>query len=69
MNSVKLWTLAVSLGDVDSLIQHPATMTHVAYSEEELLETGITGGLVRLSVGLEDANDLIEDLDQALGKI
>jgi methionine-gamma-lyase len=69
MNSVKLWTLAVSLGDVDSLIQHPATMTHVAYTEDELRETGITEGLVRLSVGLEDADDLIEDLDQALNQI
>jgi methionine-gamma-lyase len=69
MNSVKLWTLAVSLGDVDSLIQHPATMTHVSYSEEELRETGVTGGLVRLSVGLEDVDDLIEDLDQALDQI
>ena len=69
MNSVKLWTLAVSLGDVDSLIQHPATMTHVSYSEDELRETGITGGLVRLSAGLEDVDDLIEDLDQALNQI
>jgi len=69
MNNVKLWTLAVSLGDVDSLIQHPASMTHVSYSEDELRETGITGGLVRLSVGLEDVNDLIEDLDQALNQI
>ncbi|MFH1754890.1 MAG: aminotransferase class I/II-fold pyridoxal phosphate-dependent enzyme [Candidatus Latescibacterota bacterium] len=69
MNKVNLWTLAVSLGDVDSLIQHPATMTHVAYSEDELQETGITGGLVRLSVGLEDTIDLIEDLDQALDQI
>lgn len=69
MNGVKLWTLAVSLGDVDSLIQHPATMTHVAYNDEELRETGITEGLVRLSVGLEDVSDLIEDLDQALNQI
>jgi methionine-gamma-lyase len=69
MNSVKLWTLAVSLGDVDSLIQHPATMTHVSYSDEALREAGITGGLVRLSAGLEDADDLIEDLDQALNQI
>ncbi len=69
MNNVRLWTLAVSLGDVDSLIQHPATMTHSTYSDEQLRETGISEGLVRLSVGLEDVNDLIDDLKQALQKI
>jgi methionine-gamma-lyase len=69
MNSVKLMTLAVSLGDVDTLIEHPATMTHSTYSPEELEELGITEGMVRLSVGIEDVNDLIEDLRQALRKI
>lgn len=69
MNSVKLWTLAVSLGDVDSLIQHPATMTHSTYGSEELARVGISEGLVRLSVGLEDVRDLIEDLKQALQKV
>ncbi len=69
MNSVRLMTLAVSLGDVDTLIEHPATMTHSTYSPEELEALGITEGMVRLSVGIEDVNDLIEDLRQALRKI
>ena len=69
MNSVHLCTLAVSLGDVDTLIQHPASMTHSAYSEEDLLATGITPGLIRLSVGLEKAADIIVDLRDALSKI
>lgn len=69
MNSVKLITLAVSLGDVDSLIEHPASMTHSTYSEEELAQCGITESLVRLSVGVEDARDLIQDLSQALRKV
>ncbi|MEW6684613.1 MAG: aminotransferase class I/II-fold pyridoxal phosphate-dependent enzyme [Candidatus Edwardsbacteria bacterium] len=67
-NSVKLCTLAVSLGDTDTLIEHPASMTHYTYSEEECLKFGITPGLIRLSVGLEDAEDIIEDLKQALEK-
>jgi len=69
MNSVKLFTLAVSLGDVDSLIEHPASMTHSTYSEEELQKVGISESLVRLSVGLEDVHDLIDDLSQALKAI
>lgn len=69
MNSVELCSLAVSLGDTETLIQHPATMTHSTYSPEELKEAGISEGLVRLSVGLEDADDIIEDLKQALDKI
>jgi methionine-gamma-lyase len=69
MNSVKLCTLAVSLGDVDTLIEHPGSMTHSGYSEEELLECGIKPGFVRLSVGLEYVDDLIEDLEQALDKL
>jgi len=69
MNSVKLCTLAVSLGDVDTLIEHPASMTHSTYSEEELIECGIKPGYVRISVGIENVNDLMEDLDQALSKI
>lgn len=68
-NSVRLWTLAVSLGDVDSLIQHPASMTHSTYTDEALDEAGIGKGLVRLSVGLEDVDDLIEDLRQAFKKV
>jgi len=66
MNSVQVCVLAVSLGDVATLIQHPASMTHRGYSKDELQEAGITEGLIRLSVGLEDSNDLIEDLDQAM---
>jgi methionine-gamma-lyase len=69
MNSVKLFTLAVSLGDVDSLIEHPASMTHSTYSEEALLKIGIPGNLVRISVGIEDPSDLIADLEQALKAI
>ncbi len=66
MDSVKLHTLAVSLGDCDTLIQHPASMTHAGMSEEALTEAHITPGLVRIATGIENVDDLIEDLDQAL---
>lgn len=66
MDSVKLCKLAVSLGDAETLIEHAATMTHSTYTPEELAASGISEGLVRLSVGLEDAQDIIADLDQAL---
>ena len=69
MNSVELITLAVSLGDVDSLIEHPGSMTHSTYAPEELEAVGITEGLVRLSVGIEDPDDIINDLSQALAKM
>lgn len=69
MENVRLFTLAVSLGCVDSLIQHPASMTHHAVPADKRLKTGITDGLVRISVGLEDVDDLIRDLDQALHKV
>ena len=69
MNNVFLCTLAVSLGTVDTLIQHPASMTHVSVPPEERREFGITDGLVRISVGIEDVEDIIDDLDRALGKI
>lgn len=69
MNNVKLCWLAVSLGDVDTLIQHPASMTHVYIPREEKLKAGITDGLVRLSVGVEDAEDLIKDIKQALDMV
>jgi methionine-gamma-lyase len=69
MNSVKLCILAVSLGAVETLIEHPASMTHASISREERLKTGITDGLVRLSVGIEDAEDIIQDLEQALAKV
>lgn len=64
VNRLKLWTIAVSLGDAESLIQHPASMTHSPYSPEERQAAGITDNLLRLSVGLEDCEDLIADLAQ-----
>ncbi len=69
MNSVKLHTLAVSLGGVESLIQHPASMTHACMSSEERETAGIGDGLVRISVGIEDVEELIADIDQALEKV
>ncbi|MBN2426174.1 MAG: aminotransferase class I/II-fold pyridoxal phosphate-dependent enzyme [Calditrichaceae bacterium] len=69
MNNVKIFTLAVSLGDVDSLIEHPASMTHSTYNKEELKSAGISEGLVRVSIGIEDPKDLIDDLSQSLHKI
>lgn len=69
MNNVRLITLAVSLGGVDSLIEHPASMTHASVPREEREEAGILDELVRLSVGCEACEDLQDDLDQALNKI
>jgi methionine-gamma-lyase len=69
MNSVKLCQLAVSLGGVETLIQHPASMTHFSMGREAREAAGISDGLVRLSVGIENANDLIADLKQALDKV
>lgn len=66
MNRVQLATLAVSLGTVDTLIQHPASMTHAIVSPEIREKTGITDGLIRLSVGIESADDIINDLEKAL---
>lgn len=66
MNNVKLCTLAVSLGDAETLIQHPGSMTHSPYTEEEMLEAGFSKSLVRVSVGLEDPEDIVWDLMQAL---
>src|SRR5690606_38531675 len=66
MDSVRLCSLAVSLGTVDTLIQHPASMTHAVMSPEMRARAGVTDGLVRLSVGIEDAGDIIADLSQAL---
>lgn len=63
---LELFKLAVSLGDVESLVEHPMRMTHRSYSEEERLALGIDKSLIRLSVGLEDPEDLIDDLDRAL---
>ena len=69
LESVKLCTLAESLGGVESLISHPATMTHASVTAEKREHLGITDGLVRISVGLEDTDDIIADLDQALDRI
>jgi cystathionine beta-lyase/cystathionine gamma-synthase len=63
---LKVCTLAESLGGVETLISHPATMTHASIPAEERRRIGITDGLVRLSVGLEDVEDLITDLKQGL---
>lgn len=69
MNTLELCTLAVSLGDTETLIQHPASMTHSPYTPEERALSGISEGLVRLSVGLENVDDIIADLKQALDKL
>jgi len=68
LNRVRLCTLGVSLGGVETLIQHPATMTHAGLSDEAKAEAGIGADLVRLAVGIEDAEDLIADLEQALAE-
>jgi len=68
MDNVKLALLAVSLGGIETLIQHPASMTHSKLSKEAKLSAGITDGLVRLAIGIEDVEDIIIDLDQALSK-
>ncbi len=69
MDNVHLALLAVSLGGVETLIQHPASMTHAAVSKADKLNAGITDDLVRLSVGIEDIQDIIADLEQALEKV
>ncbi|MDR3667445.1 MAG: aminotransferase class I/II-fold pyridoxal phosphate-dependent enzyme [Ignavibacteriaceae bacterium] len=69
MNSVKLCQLAVSLGGVETLIQHPASMTHFSMGKEARAAGGITEGLVRFSIGIENVNDIIKDLEQALQRV
>lgn len=69
VNSLKLCTIAVSLGDAETLVEHPASMTHSTYGPEELKEAGIAEGLVRISVGLEDVEDIIADLEQAFAQL
>ena len=66
MNALRLITRAVSLGDAETLIQHPASMTHASYGPEERARHGISDGLIRMSVGLENTEDLLDDLEQAL---
>ena len=68
MNSVELAQLAESLGSVETMITHPATMTHAEVPEEERMARGLTDGLVRLSVGIENVEDIINDLEMALEK-
>lgn len=69
MESLKLMTLAVSLGGVETLIQHPAGMTHSGIQRPDRIAAGITDGLIRLSVGCEDVIDLCNDMKQALEKV
>jgi cystathionine beta-lyase/cystathionine gamma-synthase len=69
MDALELWSLAENLGSVESLVTHPVTMTHADVDEAERKRVGITDGLVRLSAGLEDAEDLIADLEQALDQV
>ena len=69
MNSVKLCSLAESLGAVETMITHPATMTHVDVPRDERIARGLTDSLVRLSVGIEDPEDIIADLTQALEQV
>lgn len=69
LSNTHLFTLAESLGGVESLIGHPATMTHASIPKEEREKTGVVDSLIRLSVGIEDAEDLIDDLNKALNKI
>ena len=69
MNNVHLALLAVSLGGIETLIQHPASMTHSKLSPEAKIKGGISDELVRLSVGIEDVKDIIADLEYALNKV
>ena len=69
LNNVKLALLAVSLGGVETLIQHPASMTHAGLSAEARAAANITEDLIRFSVGIENVEDIIADLDQALAKV
>jgi cystathionine beta-lyase/cystathionine gamma-synthase len=66
-SKVRVFSLAESLGGVESLLNHPATMTHASIPKEEREKAGVTDGLIRLSVGIEHIDDLIADLTQAIG--
>ena len=67
LSSTDLFSLAESLGGVESLINHPASMTHASIPREERIKNGLSDSLIRLSVGIEDVEDLIEDLNKAIG--
>lgn len=69
LRNLRLFALAESLGGVESLIEHPATMTHASIPKTECERVGITCSLIRVSVGIENVDDLIADLDQALGTL
>ncbi len=69
MKNLGVFSLAESLGGVESLINHPASMTHASIPREERLKSGFVDSLIRLSIGIEDADDLIADLEQALAKV
>ena len=69
VEKVKLFALAESLGGVESLIGHPASMTHASIPKDKREESGVVDSLIRLSIGIEDADDLIEDLEQSLASI
>ena len=69
LNKLKLCTIAVSLGDAETLVEHAASMTHSTYTKEELAASGISEGLVRISVGLEDPEDIIADFEQAFASL
>jgi cystathionine gamma-lyase len=69
MESVQLFSLAESLGGVESLINHPASMTHASIPKEERIKNGLSDSLIRLSIGVEDVEDLIEDLEQTLKQV
>jgi methionine-gamma-lyase len=67
MNNLKLCTRTVSLGTCDTLLCHPASMTHYGVKREDRIKYGITDGLIRMSVGMENISDILNDLEQALG--
>ena len=69
VESLKIISVAESLGVVESLIEHPASMTHASISAEDRAKIGLSDGLIRLSVGIEDADDLIADISQALNAV
>jgi cystathionine gamma-lyase/cystathionine beta-lyase/cystathionine gamma-lyase/homocysteine desulfhydrase len=69
LNRVRVCSMGESLGGVETLISHPATMTHAALGPKGRKAAGITDGMVRISVGIEDVDDLLSDLDQALAAI
>ena len=69
LSGTELFSLAESLGGVESLIGHPASMTHASIPREERLKVGLSDSLIRLSIGVEDVDDLIADLDAALGGV